>query len=227
MHAYFLRKGRVDVPIRLEVDSIRDGRSFCTRRVVASQAGVPILNLSASFHGVEAGLDHGPQMPTAPDPETLVSQQVLSRRLMDKLPAGGAARIAAPAPFEIRPVVPHDPANPVVGPATRQTWYRTSEALPDEPALHRRLLAWAADSHFLTTVTQPHGVSWLTPGISVASLDHAMWFHRPFRVDQWLLYEVSGPTLCGSRGLVQGRFFTPNGVLVASTAQEGLIRDSR
>ena len=227
LHSYFLEKGRVDTPIVLVVERLRDGRSFHARRVTALQDQVPILTLSASFQGTETGLEHGPDMPPSPDPRTLPARQVLSRRALSRLPEGVVRRLEADSPFEIRPTVAHDPTRPTIQPAHRQTWYRATDLLPDDPALHRRLLAWAADSHFLTTVSQPHGVSWLTPGISVASIDHAMWFHRPVRVDQWLLYDVQGPTLSGSRGLVTGRFFTEQGVLVASTTQEGLVRDTR
>lgn len=227
LHSYFLKKGQVDQPISLTVERLRDGRSFSARRVTASQVGEAILALSVSFHLPEQGLEHGPSMPQTVDPRTLPGRQVLSRKTMKRLPEGVARRMAAPSPFEIRPTVQHDPTNPLVHPAHRQTWYRATDPLPADPALHRRLLAWAADSHFLTTVSQPHGVSWLTPGISVASIDHAMWVHRPLRVDQWLLYDVVGPTLSGSRGLVHGRWFTEQGVLVASTSQEGLIRDTR
>lgn len=227
LHAYFLRPGRPDVPIVLEVDRIRDGGSFTTRRVVAWQESEAILSLSASFHGLEVGLDHADPMPAAPGPEGLPSQQVLSRRSLDKLPPGVRERVLAEAPFEIRPVDPYDPTAPVAMPPHRQTWFRATATLPDDQALHRRLLAWVADSHFLTTATQPHGVSWLSPGIQLASLDHAMWFHRDFRADDWLLYDVHSSSLAGSRAWVRGRFYTEDGRLVATAVQEGLLRDRR
>ena len=227
LHGYFLRPGRPGVPVRLEVDRIRDGRSFTTRRVVAWQESEAILNLSASFHGVELGLDHADAMPQAPGPDGLPSQQVLSRTVLDRLPPALREQMRKDAPFEIRPIDPYDPTNPVPMAPHRQTWFKATSALPDDPALHKRLLTWAADSHFFTTATQPHGVTWLNPKIQMASLDHAMWFHRPFRADEWLLYDVHSATVSGSRGLVQGRFWTRDGQLVATTTQEGLLRDRR
>ena len=227
LHGYFLRPGRPGVPVRLEVDPIRDGRSFTTRRVVAWQKDEAILNLSASFHGIEQGLEHHEPMPTAAGPDGLPSQQVLSRTILDRLPEPLREQMRQEAPFEIRPINPYDPTQPVVQPPTRQTWFKATGSLPDDPALHKRLLTWAADSHFMTTATQPHGISWLNPKIQMASLDHAMWFHRPFRADEWLLYDVHSPSLSGSRGLVQGRFYTQDGTLVATTVQEGLLRDRR
>ena len=227
LHAYFLRLGRPDVPLDIDVDATRDGRSVSTRRVTVSQGSKAILTLMASFQGNEAGLEHGEAPPEVPPPDDLVSMAVLSRKVLDQMPEGLSRALARPAPFEIRPVLPYNPMQPDVRPPVRQTWYRASHALPDDPALHRRLLAWAADSHFLTTATQPHGVSWMTPGMQVASIDHAMWFHRDFRADEWLLYDVVSPTLSNSRALVRGRFFNRAGQLVATTAQEGLIRDRR
>jgi acyl-CoA thioesterase-2 len=227
LHAYFLRAGDPDVPVIYQVDPIRDGRSFSTRRVVAIQHGKAILNLSASFQREEHGLTHQAARPSAPGPDGLPSLETLTRKLIARLPKGIAERYASGLPIEIRPVQLHDPTNPRTTPPHRKVWYRATEALPDDPALHQRLLAWASDSHFLETALQPHGASWLTPGIQLASLDHAMWFHRPFRMDQWLLYVVDSPSVCHSRGLVRGQFYTEDGVLVASTTQEGLIRDRR
>jgi acyl-CoA thioesterase-2 len=224
LHAYFLRRGDVSVPVVYQVDPIRDGRSFNTRRVVAIQHGKAILNLSASFQKDQPGLDHADPMPQAPEPDTLLSQQELGLRFGDALPPGARRIITADKPIEIRPVLPSDPMSPEPRPARRMAWFRAADALPDEPHLHRQLLAYASDFHFFTTALEPHGVSILTPGVQIASLDHAMWFHRPFRVDEWLLYEIDSPSASGSRGLVRGRFFDRAGRLVASTTQEGLVR---
>ena len=227
MHAYFLRPGDVTVPVVYQVDPIRDGRSFTTRRVVAIQNGKAILNLSASFQLLEEGLSHQDPMPDVPGPEGLASQWVLAKKIAARLPEAVRAQSTQAGPIEHRPVDPYDPTRPQERPAERFVWYRAIDTLPDDLRLHQRLLAWSSDAHFLTTATQPHGVSWMTPGIQVASLDHAMWFHRPFRMDQWLLYAIDSANASGSRGHVRGRFFTRDGILVASTTQEGLMRDWR
>ena len=224
LHAYFLRRGDVSRPVVYDVDRIRDGGSFTTRRVVAIQAGRAIFNMSASFQVEEAGFEHQAEMPEAPAPETLRSETELARLVAAQLPPGLRERATSPRPIEIRPVNPRNPMRPVPAEPRRQVWYRTTGPLPDEPSLHRLLLAYASDFHFLGTAMQPHGVSWLSRGLQVASLDHAMWFHRPFRMDDWLLYDVESPFAGGARGLVRGRFFTREGQLVASTMQEGLMR---
>ncbi len=227
VHAYFLRAGKTDVPIDLEVDPIRDGRSFTTRRVVARQNGKAILNLSASFQAVEDGLEHADEMPETHGPEGLASRGAITRKLMETGSEALKARLSKPVPIEIRQVTPYDPVDPQVSPPRRQVWYKAVDRLPDDPVVHRRLLTWASDSHLLTTATQPHGVSWLTPGLQVASIDHALWIHRPFRMDEWLLYDVESSSLSSSRGWVRGRYFTQSGELVATAVQEGLIRDRR
>jgi acyl-CoA thioesterase II len=236
LHGYFLRAADASKPVVYTVDPIRDGRSFCTRRVVAIQDGKPIFNLAASFQVDEGGLSHQSEMPEGvPPPEGLRTEQELSKRYLDRLPEAVRDRIPPrmkeralnPRPIEIRPVSPQDPVKPPVSEGRRQVWFKASGPLPDDPALHQYMLAYASDFHFLVTAMQPHGVSWLTPGLQVASLDHAMWFHRPFRFDDWLLYDIESPSASGARGLAQGRFFTRDGVLVASTAQEGLMRDRR
>jgi acyl-CoA thioesterase II len=227
LHGYFLRVGDVSRPIVYLVDPIRDGRSFTTRRVVAIQGGRAIFNLAASFQIDEPGFDHQIDAEQAPPPEGLPSRRELGIRIAETLPPGMRAVAAAERPIEIRPVDPLDPITPVAAPPTRKAWYRTVDRLPDDVAVHRFLLAYASDFHFLTASMQPHAVSWLTPGMQVASLDHSMWFHRPFRMDDWLLYEVDSPSASGARGLAQGRFYDRGGRLVASVAQEGLIRDRR
>ncbi len=227
MHAYFLRPGDVRVPVIYQVDPIRDGRSFTTRRVVAIQNGKAILNLAASFQGIEEGMSHQDEMPEVTPPEELESQWTLARKIAHRLPPSVRDHFTQERPIEFRPVDPYDPTKPRPRPPLRHVWCRAVEPLPDDPRTHRRLLAWASDSNFLTTSMQPHGVSWMMPNVQVASLDHAMWFHRPFRMDDWLLYAVDSSNANGSRGHVRGRFFARDGTMFASTAQEGLIRDRR
>jgi acyl-CoA thioesterase-2 len=227
VHAYFLRSGDARRPVVYTVDPIRDGRSFTTRRVVAVQGGKPIFSMAASFQVIESGLEHADAMPVTTPPEELLSQVELARRVADKIPEPLRTIALAERPIETRPVKPYDPMNPRVGEPHRQVWFRATDKLPDDDAVHRYLLAYASDFHFLETSMRPHGVSWLVPGMQVASLDHAMWFHRPFRMDDWLLYDIDSPSASGARGLVRGRFFDRQGRLVASTAQEGVIRDRR
>ncbi len=227
LHAYFLRPGDADKPVVFVVDPIRDGRSFSTRRVVATQDGCPIFNLSASFQGLEAGFEHQDAKPDVIGPHGLVSQRELSQKVAHMLPPALAERVTAEGPFEVRPVKPRNPVKPRKDAPDRHTWVRALGDVGEDQSTHRTLLAWFSDAHFLTTSMQPHGVSWMTPGLQVASLDHAMWFHRPLRIDEWLLYDVHSPNAAGARGLVRGRFFTEAGELVATVVQEGLIRDRR
>ncbi len=224
LHGYFLRPGDVKAPIVYDVDCIRDGKSFTTRRVVAIQHGRAIFNMAASFQIAEDGYDHQTQMPEAPDPMTLKTERELARTIADKIPEPLRSRVLSERPIEQRPVNPTNPLAPKKGPPRRQVWYRAAEALPDETAVHQCLLAYASDSNFLGTAMLPHGVSPLQPTMQAASLDHSMWFHRAFRLDDWLLYDIDSPSACGARGLARGQFFDTNGRLVASTAQEGLMR---
>lgn len=225
LHGYFLRQGDAKRPIVYQVDRIRDGRSFTTRRVVAVQNGHAIFSLSASFQVEEVGFDHqDPVPPDVPGPEQLRSDTEVARAWGEHLPEPLRTRALAERPIEVRSVVPIDPLNPEIRPPERKVWYRAVDPLPDDPALHRYLLAYASDFHFLTTALQPHGASWAQPGMQVASLDHAMWFHRPFRMDDWLLHVIESPSASGGRGFARGRFFDRAGNLVASATQEGLIR---
>jgi acyl-CoA thioesterase-2 len=224
MHGYFLRVGDARKPIVYDVDFSRDGKSFTTRRVVAIQNGRPIFNLAASFQKTEEGFEHQSEMPDAPDPEGLKSETDLARENIDRIPEVFRAQATAARPIEIRPVDPINPLRPRKAAPHRMVWYRTIAKLPDELSIHQYLLAYASDFGFVTTAMQPHGVSWLDPKMQVASLDHAMWFHRPFRMDDWILYVIDSPTAGGSRGFARGQFFTRDGKLVASTAQEGLMR---
>jgi acyl-CoA thioesterase-2 len=237
LHGYFLRPGDANKSIVFIVDPIRNGHSFTTRRVIAVQGGVTIFNLSASFQIEEPGFDHqAAELPAGvPEPEALRSERELGRRYLEKLPfavrsalpAAMRERIVAERPIEVRPVNPVDPIRPDALPPTKQVWFRVNGELPDRPSLHHYLLAYASDFHLLGTALLPHAASWLTPGMQVASLDHAMWFHRPFRFDDWLLYSMDAPSASGARGFARGQWLTRDGVLVASTAQEGLMRDRR
>lgn len=236
LHGYFLRPGDAEKPIVFTVDPIRDGKSFTTRRVVAVQAGVAIFSLSASFQIHEPGFEHqAGERPEAPDPDTLLSERQLGRRYLDNLPEKVRAaipeamreRVVAERPIEVRPVNPVDPVHPKKRAPEKQVWFRVNGELPDQPSLHQYLLAYASDFHLLGTSLLPHGASWLSPGMQVASLDHAMWFHRPFRFDDWLLYTTDSPSAGGARGLSRGQWWTRSGQLIASTAQEGLIRKRR
>lgn len=224
LHAYFLRPGDVRRPIVYEVDRIRDGSSFTTRRVVAIQGGQPIFHLSVSYQVREEGLSHFTDMPEVPPPEDLVSDQVLAKRIEDRLPPAIRQIAFAERPIETRPVEPYEIERPENPEPRRLIWYRAVGELPDVDTLHRQMLAYASDFHFIGTALQVHNKSWLQPNMQVASLDHAMWFHRPFRMDEWLLYAIDSPSTSGARGLVRGQFFSRDGTLVASTMQEGLIR---
>lgn len=229
LQSYFLRPGDVSKPIVYEVDRIRDGSSFTTRRVVAIQSGQPIFNLAASFQIEEPGFEHQSSMPTAPPPESLPTEAERYKKHLDRLPKLLRDRTVAERPFEFRIVgeADDDPIHPQVRAPTRLAWFRTAGKLPDDPALHAYLLAYTSDHGFMTTSLLPHGVSWLTPGMQVASLDHALWFHRSFRIDEWMLYAMESPRAGGSRGLAQGRIFTRDGTLVATCVQEGLIRQRK
>lgn len=225
MHAYFLRPGDATKPIVYDVDRIRDGSSFTTRRVVAIQSGEPIFNMAASFQVDERGFEHQDAMPDVPAPESLPTQQDRLRALGERLPKVFRTRVLAEQPFEVRPA--DDSSDILVDgpmPPSRSVWLRAAGTLPDDPGAHRAMLAYASDHAFITTSLLPHGVGWHTPGMQVASLDHVMWFHEPFRADEWLLYTIESPKAHGARGLVRGKVFTREGRLVASTAQEGLIR---
>ncbi len=225
LHAQFLRPGDVSKPIIYDVDRIRDGSSFTTRRVVAIQNGHAIFHLSASFQTPELGFSHQDEMGDVPGPEDVPTEQQRLEKYRSVIPEMLHGMITAERPFDVRPLdSADDPIRHAPRPAARRVWFKTVDTLPDTPALHQFLLAYISDSWFVTTALLPHGVTWLTPGMQVASLDHAMWFHQPLRVDEWLLHVMDSPAAHGSRGLARGRIFTRDGRLVASTAQEGLIR---
>lgn len=227
LHAYFLRPGDAHKPIVYNVDRLRDGQSFTTRHVVAIQGGKPIFNLSASFQVDEDGFDHADAMESAPGPDGLVTERELWSRHADKIPEPFRTRALAERPIELRLADPVDVFQPERKEAHQAVWVRAAGPLPDDPALHRYLLAYASDFAFIATAMRPHGVTWVDPAMQVASVDHAMWFHRPFRIDDWLLHVMHSPSASGGRGLVRGSVFSRDGKLVASTAQEGLMRRRR
>jgi acyl-CoA thioesterase-2 len=224
LHAYFLRAGDTDHPIVYQVDRTRDGGSFSVRRVTAIQHGKPIFFLAASFQQVEPGGEHQLTMPEVPKPEDIEPPPAVPADVLAKLPIKVQRWLSRMGPFEFRHVYPRDELNPPKRPPFQQVWFRLAERVGDAPELHRELLAYASDFHLLGTATFPHGISYYQPNVQMASLDHALWFHRPFRADEWLLYSIDSPTAQGARGLARGLIFDRDGRLVASTAQEGLIR---
>jgi acyl-CoA thioesterase-2 len=224
LHAYFLRAGDIDAPIVYSVERTRDGGTFSSRRVVAIQHGQPILNGSISFQIEEGGFEHQSSMPEVPLPEDIEPMQPLSPEQMAKLPEKIQRWLGVDAPIEFRHVWPQDKLKPVKRPPIQHIWFRTAAPVGDSPALHRALLAYASDFNLIGTATLPHGISYYTHNVQMASLDHALWFHRPFRMDDWLLYSFDSPTAQGARGLARGQIFSRDGRLIASSAQEGLIR---
>ena len=224
LHAYFLRAGDIEAPIVYEVDRARDGGSFSTRRVVAVHHGQPIFNFSASFQKSEPGVEHQLSMPEVPLPEDLEPPEPVPPEQLSHVTAKLQRWLAQKGPFEFRHVYPRDEIKVPKRPPFQHVWFRLVDRIADDPVLHRALLAYASDFHLIGTTTFPHGISYLQGNVMMASLDHAMWFHRPFRVDEWLLYSCDSPTAQGARGLARGMIYTRDGVLVASTAQEGLIR---
>ncbi len=220
----FILPGDLAAPIVYFVDRLRDGTSFATRRVTAIQHGRAIFNLSASFHKMEEGLTHQLSMPDVPAPETLPSELTLLRAIADRIPERYRAAWTQDRPIDIRPVDPIDPFRPEVRPPQRQLWFRAVGTMPDELLLHQAVLAYASDYSLLTTALLPHGVSWRAPGLQIASLDHSVWLHRAFRADEWLLYVMDSPVSGGARGFARGSIFARTGELVASVAQEGLLR---
>ena len=224
LHAYFLRRGDFNAPIVYEVDRSRDGHSFSNRRVVAIQHGEQIFNMTASFQVMESGLEHQIAMPQVPAPESLPESSHVPAELLERLPERMRRMLATPRPFEFRSVQPVDHLQPRRIAPARQVWFRAVGAVPDDETLNRCLLAYVSDFYLLETATLPHGVSALSGKAIVASIDHAMWFHRPLRVDDWLLYAVDSPSASGARGFARANVFARDGRLVASTAQEGLVR---
>ena len=224
LHAYFLRRGDMKAPIIYDVDRARDGGSFSNRRVVAIQHGRPILNMAASFQNPEDGLEHYAEMPDVPPPEGLKDLTAVAADISDKIPMKLRRFMTKKRPFEFRPVDPLNFDARKKLPAHKSVWIRAVDRLPDDRALHQNLLAYVSDFELLATSTLPHGLSFTRGNLIMASLDHALWFHRDFRMDDWLLYSMDSPNASGARGFARGQLFTAQGQLVASTSQEGLVR---
>jgi acyl-CoA thioesterase-2 len=224
MHAYFLRAGDVEAPIVYTVERTRDGNSFTTRRVEAIQHGQQIFVMAVSFQRPEPGVEHQVAMPEVPRPEDLDPPEPIDPERFAHIPAKLQRWLSASGPFEFRHVWPRDEIKVPKRPPLQHVWFRLRERVGDDETLHRALLAYASDFHLIGTATLPHGISYLQPNVQMASLDHAMWLHRPFRVDDWLLYSCDSPTAIGARGLARGAVYDASGRLVASTAQEGLLR---
>lgn len=224
LHAYFMRPGDPNLPIVYQVSRDRDGGSFSSRRVVAIQHGKPILNLAASFHGEEEGVSHQIEMPDLPGPEGLENERTLIGRRIAEVSEQRRNLWLRERPIEFRPVdqdswLAHRPTPP-----HQAYWLRAVAPLPDDQVLHRVLLTYASDMMLLSTSLLPHGLSWVRGDVQEASLDHALWIHRPFRIDDWLLYTQDSPWAGGARGMNRGFIYARDGTLVASVAQEGLIR---
>jgi acyl-CoA thioesterase II len=224
LHAYFLRRGDFNAPIVYQVDRSLDGHSFSNRRVVAIQHGQQIFNMTASFQVQEDGFEHQIEMPRVPPPQELQDTSVPPFDFLERLPERMRRFFEQPRPFEFRSVQPIDYLSPRREAPTRQVWFRAVGRLPDDEKLHRVLLAYVSDYFLLDTATLPHGTAFPHSSLTMASIDHAMWFHRPLRVDEWLLYAVESPSASGARGFARAGLFALDGRLVASTAQEGLVR---
>lgn len=223
LHAYFLLPGDYRAPIIYEVDRSRDGGSFSSRRVVAIQHGQPIFHMSASFQVAQSGLDHQAAMPPAPPPEQLHDVRELVATLPG-VPDDLRERFSRPLPVEFRSVNPERLMSPQPQEPTALFWFRAPGRLSDDPRLHRGVLAYASDFYLLRTAVLPHGVPFPSPHLRMATIDHAMWFHRPFRADEWMLYAMESPSASGARGLVRGSIYSRDGRLIASVMQEGMLR---
>ena len=224
LHGYFLRAGDAGLPVVYQVDRVRDGGSFSTRRVTAIQKGQPIFTCSASFQYDEQGFEHQISMPQVVGPENLPSELELMHQRAHLIPESMRDKMLCPKPIEFRPVTALDPYNPQPTEAVKYIWFRADGALPEVPALHKYLTAYASDFNLLTTSMLPHGKTVWQKDMQVASLDHSLWFHGDLRADDWLLYAMDSPWAGNSRGFSRGSVYNRAGQLVASVSQEGLIR---
>ena len=224
LHGYFMLAGDATKPIVYTVDCIRDGKSFVTRRVVALQNGRAIFSMSASFHKKEQGYEHQDSMPDVDGPEGLESDIEMYRRLSDKIPKTIVEKLMCEKPIEIRVVNPMDPFNPKEKLPEKYVWFKAIDKIPDDTAAHRYMLAYASDFHLVGTSLYPHGKTFWSPDMLVASLDHTIWFHGDLKMDDWHLYAMKSPNAGKGRGLNMGSIYTRDGRLVASVAQEGLMR---
>lgn len=224
LHGYFILPGDVSAPIVYFVDRLRDGRSFATRRVTAIQHGRAIFNMAASFQVEEEGAEHQAEMPEVPGPEELPRELDRIRAVAERIPEPLRAIYTQERPIDFRAVDPVDPFRPEKRPPRKHVWLRAEGTLPDEVLQHQSVLAYASDYGLLGTALLPHGLSFQQPRLQAATLDHALWFHRPFRADEWLLYSTDSPSAANARGFTRGSIYTRDGRLVASVAQEGLMR---
>jgi acyl-CoA thioesterase-2 len=224
VHGYFILPGDLNAPIVYFVDPLRDGKSFTTRRVTAIQHGRAIFNMSASFHVRETGVQHQLPMPDVPPPETLPSELDVIRENAGRIPEHLRDVLTQDRPIDFRPVGFVDPFAPEPKPPIRHMWIRANGQMPNETLAHQAVLCYASDYGLLGAALQPHGRSVRSADVQVASLDHALWLHRDFRIDDWLLYAIDSPAATGARAFARGTVFTRNGELVASVAQEGLVR---
>jgi len=224
LHGYFILPGDVGTPIVYFVDRLRDGRSFTTRRITAIQKGEAIFNMAASFQVAEVGPEHQSPMPEVPPPEELTSELELIRAVADRIPERLREIYTQDRPLEVRPVEPLDPFAPERREPVKHLWIRASGTMEEVPLSHQGVLAYASDYGLLGAALLPHGLTFQMRHLQAATLDHVIWFHRPFRVDEWLLYTVDSPAAGGARGFTRGSVYTRDGVLVASVAQEGLLR---
>jgi acyl-CoA thioesterase-2 len=227
LHAYFMLGGDPKVPIIYEVDRIRDGKSFTTRRVVAIQHGEEIFTMAVSFHRDEPGLSHQATMPDVPTPEALANAAEARERLLPMMPEPVRRYYERARPIDLRPVELERYLGKKLDGGRFHVWMRATGKLPDDPAIHQCVLAYASDMMLLDSAMIPHGRTLFEKTIMAASLDHALWFHRPFRADDWLLYAHDSPNMSGARGFARGLIFASDGTLVASVAQEGLVRERR
>lgn len=222
-HGYFILTGDISKPIIYDVDRIRDGGSFTTRRIVAIQHGTPIFNMSASFQKVQEGFDHQIEMPHVPPPESVTSDDEIAEKLKDKM-SQTFRRFTIARPIDFRRVEAVNPLERKNLPPYQHVWFKSKGPLPDDKRLHQEVLAYASDYNLLSTALFPHREDIELNKIFLASLDHGMWFHRDFRIDEWLLYALDSPSTSNSRGFTRGNIFNQSGKLVASVVQEGLIR---
>ncbi|CAH0525296.1 acyl-CoA thioesterase II [Vibrio hippocampi] len=225
-HSYFLYPGNPQKPIIYDVENLRDGRSFSTRRVKAIQNGRPIFYLTASYHGEAPGFEHHSVMPDIPGPENYLPESELAARIADQLPPKLREIFCKEEAIEVRPVTLVNPLKPHKEEPKQHLWIRANGEVPDNALIHQYLLGYASDWRFLPTALQPHSVSLMTPKFQVATIDHSMWFHRPVKIDEWLLYAIESTNAGNSRGLVRGEIFNRQGQLVASTIQEGVMRST-
>lgn len=223
-HSYFLYPGDPEKAIIYDVENLRDGKSFSTRRVKAIQNGRPIFYLTASYHSDQPGFDHQNEMPNVVGPESLASETDLAKQFAHLLPSKLKETLCGDKAIEVRPVNIINPLQPQKAEPKQYLWMRANGKLPDNQLLHQYILGYASDWGFLTTALHPHGVSLMTPNFQVATIDHSIWFHRPVKMDEWLLFAIESPSASSSRGLVRGEIYAQDGTLVATAVQEGVMR---